>query len=68
MTVLSFQDPGNPRYEIYAGPLGQAFYVRLEGHLVGVARDPGHALSIMASDKARRRRFSRENPTMYMAA
>jgi hypothetical protein len=68
MSMLSFDDPGDPVYEIYDGPLACGVYVRVDGHLVGVSADWPRARALMASDKSRRERWERENPVFHMAA
>jgi hypothetical protein len=65
---MSFNDPGEPNYEIYRGVLGVGVIVRMDGHLIGVCSDETRAESLVAADVARRRRFERENPIFHMAA
>lgn len=60
MTALSFGDPGESRYEVYKGQLGQAIIVRMNDRLIGIAQDRTKALTLVRSDIARRRREKRD--------
>ena len=68
MTILSFDDPGDPDYEIYRGDLGVAVYVRHGSWLVGVVADHDEALALVTADIRRRRREQIDNPTFWLAA
>ncbi len=66
--TMSFDDPGGDGYEVRQGDLGMAFYVRIDGSLLGVASTLGRAMTLVRSDVARRRRMSMMQPVFHLAA
>lgn len=66
--TASFGDPGGTGYEVYDGPLGNAVFVRNDGHLIGIAADVRHAMRMVGSNVAARRRAQRMQPVFHLAA
>ena len=67
--MIGLNDPGDPRHDIYLGPLGVHVFVRIDGRLLGVVDTFEQAFRLIETDERIRRRIDRESgPVMYLAA